>query len=184
MLFIRANTHFNIHTLSIQYHHLPICISTCPSMHTGPSGLLSMLMHKQPPSHHSGIPVLCALLEWPCWALPSSSPLAACCTSPNVAFLSIFALSPAEQACTTFVPSARACSPSYHVCPQISFLGQPLELLTCSAHHLWTAFHLTGPGAPLFLSPPISWPLCHFLSFHHPSANSFHICPPFCHLRL
>src|SRR5258705_7108879 len=42
MLFIRANTHFNIHTPSIQYHHLPICISTCPSMHTSPSGLLSI----------------------------------------------------------------------------------------------------------------------------------------------
>src|SRR5260370_10189626 len=41
------------------------------------------------------------------------------------------------------------------------------KLCTCSAHRLWTAFHLTGPGAPLFLSPPISWPLCHFLSFHH-----------------
>src|SRR5258708_15851059 len=37
----------------------------------------------------------------------------------------------------------------------------------CSTHCLWTAFCLTGPGAPLFLSPPISWPLCHFLSFHH-----------------
>src|SRR5258707_8701747 len=56
------------------------------------------------------------------------------------------------------------------------------KLCTCSTHCLWTAFHLTGPGAPLFLSPPISWPLCHFLSFHHhlptpspsahPSANS------------
>src|SRR6266436_9760349 len=41
MLFIRANIHFNICTPSVQYHH-PICISACPSMHTSPSGLLSI----------------------------------------------------------------------------------------------------------------------------------------------
>src|SRR5260221_7403543 len=58
MLFIRANTPFNICTLSIQYHHLPVCISACPSMHTSPSGLLSIFLPvdaqttTQPPLWH------------------------------------------------------------------------------------------------------------------------------------
>src|SRR5258708_38121430 len=47
----------------------------------------------------------------------------------------------------------------------------------CSTHCLWTAFRLAGRRAPLLLSPPISWPLGHFLSFHHQSANSIHIHP-------
>ena len=70
---------------------------------------------------HWSLEVLCALLEWPCWIL-SSSPLVACCTSPNVAiFIDFCVLSPAGQAHTTF-PSAMACSGD--------------------------SFHLSGPWAP------------------------------------
>src|SRR6266481_1764280 len=47
-------------------------------------------------------------------------------------------------------------------------LDKPSELRLVSVHHLWTTFYLTGPGALLFLPPPISWPLCHF-RFIHPS---------------
>src|SRR6266436_5551024 len=46
------------------------------------------------------------------------------------------------------------------------------KLHTCSTHHLGTAFHLTGPGASLFLSPPIS-DLCAISGpSTYPSANS------------
>src|SRR5260221_53314 len=57
---------------------------------------------------------------------------------------------------------------------------------TCSTQRLGTAFRLIGPGAPLFLSPPISCPVCHLRPTHlsvcqlwqlqtssvHPSDNS------------
>src|SRR5258705_1036313 len=72
MLFIRANTLFNIHTPSI---HLispsvlrPSDITFCPSsyLHVPACTLAPVpfypsfcqLMHKQPPGHHSGIPAL------------------------------------------------------------------------------------------------------------------------------
>src|SRR5258708_3946032 len=44
MLFIRANTHFNIHTLSIHLISPSTCLHICPSMHTSPSGLLSIFL--------------------------------------------------------------------------------------------------------------------------------------------
>src|SRR5260221_193270 len=50
----------------------------------------------------------------------------------------------------------------------LPFLDKPSELQLVSVHHLWTTFYLTGPGALLFLPPPISRPLCHF-RFIHPS---------------
>src|SRR5258708_25500562 len=134
MLFIRANTHFNIHTiLVIQYlsvHtsvtlHVPTCtlalalssfgwctiyVPTTPLPSTshliskGPltfmglsythglwwlcTSTLQRLSVSQPPdppsalaSWHRSPGVLCALLEWPCWALPPSAPLVACCIS-------------------------------------------------------------------------------------------------------
>src|SRR5258708_21448225 len=40
------------------------------------------------------------------------------------------------------------------------------KLHTCSTQRLGTAFHLTGPRAPLFLSPPISCPVCHLRPTH------------------
>src|SRR5258708_18329250 len=72
MLFIRANTHFNIHTLSIHlistsvlcpsditihpstYPHVPACTPAPVAFY--PS--FCQLMHKQPPGHYSGIPAL------------------------------------------------------------------------------------------------------------------------------
>src|SRR5258708_17600716 len=52
----------------------------------------------------------------------------------------------------------------------LPFLDKPSELRLVSVHHLWTTFYLTGPGAHLFLPPPISRPLCHF-QFIHPSVS-------------
>src|SRR5258708_10801009 len=119
MLFIRAHTHFNIHTtLPIRYHH-PIPLSVRPHIHLpartlAPVALIHLstgwctiyvpttpipstfvdfcarthfcgcahLLHqklpvRQPPdppptlaSWHWSPGVLCAPLEWPCWALP------------------------------------------------------------------------------------------------------------------
>src|SRR5258705_7768996 len=72
MLFIRANTHFNIHTPSIHlispsilrlsditihpsaYLHVPAC--TLAPVAFYPS--FCQLMHKQPPGHYSSIPAL------------------------------------------------------------------------------------------------------------------------------
>src|SRR5258708_11790981 len=127
MLFIRANTLFNIHTPSIHlispsilhpsditihpssYPHVPAC--TLAPVAFYPS--FCQLMHKQPPGHHSGIPAsvprraMCTT-GMPMLALPSSSPLVTCCMSPNAALSSIFALSPAEQACSPSVPCLSA----------------------------------------------------------------------------
>src|SRR5258708_6719594 len=132
MLFIRANTHFNICTiLVIQYlsvHtsitlHVPTCtpalvalssfgwctiyVPTTPLPSTSHpiskgsltfmglsythrlqqlyTSTLQRLLVSQPPnppsalgSWHQSLGVLCAPLEWPCWALPPSGPLVAC----------------------------------------------------------------------------------------------------------
>src|SRR5258705_2172500 len=128
-------------------------------------------------SLHWFLGVLCALLEWPCWALPSSSPLVACHTSPNVAFSSIFALSPAEQACTTFVPPARACSPSVP-CPSANFLF-------CTTFGTPYMFHSSPMDSILSdwaLSPiiPITTHLLAFVPFlvHPPTICQLHPHPP------
>src|SRR5258708_29590679 len=65
----------------------------------------------QPPHWHPkhwSLGVLCALLEWPCWALPSFTG----CMPSHISmwhFSSKITLSPAEQACTILSSSSRVC---------------------------------------------------------------------------
>src|SRR5258707_1394349 len=167
MLFIRANTLFNIHTPSIclispsvlrpsditirpsSYLYVPAC--TLAPVAFYPS--FCQLMHKQPPGHYSGIPALV--------------PGGAMCTA-GMAMLGSAFLQP-----TGYMLHVSKCSIVIDFCTKPCRAGLlTISVITvckfhfwakfriCSAHHLWTAFHLIGPGALLFLPQPISWPLC------------------------
>src|SRR5258705_2409176 len=122
MLFIRANTHFNIHTLSIHlistsvlcpsditihpstYPHVPACTPAPVAFY--PS--FCQLMHKQPPGHYSGIP---ALVPGGAMCTAGMAMLGSAFLQPTGCmlhiskcsiFINFHTKSPAEQACTTF----------------------------------------------------------------------------------
>src|SRR5258707_1972013 len=117
-------------------------------------------MHKQPPGHHSGIP---ASVPGGAMCTTGMAMLGSAFLQPTGCMLHISKCSIVIDFCT------KPCQAGLFSISAMSIRKFPFwdKLCTCSAHHLWTAFCLTGPRAPLFLSPPISWPLCHFLSFHH-----------------
>src|SRR5258708_1024252 len=103
-------------------------------------------MHKQPPSHHSGIP---ALVPGGAMCTTGMAMLGSAFLQPTGCMLHvskcsivinfIFALSPAEHAHTTFVPPARACSPSVP-CLSANFLFRTnsihVPLITYGQHSI------------------------------------------------
>src|SRR5258708_7476 len=163
MLFIRANTHFNIHTLSIclispsilhpsditihpsTYLHVPACTPAPVAFY--PS--FCQLMHKQPPGHHSGIP---ALVPGGAMCTAGMAMLGSAFLQPTGYMLHVSKCSIVIDFCT------KPCQAGLFSISAMSIRKFPFwdKLHTCSTHRLGTAFHLTGPGAPLFLSPPIS----------------------------
>src|SRR5258705_13972858 len=136
-------------------------------------------MHKQPPGHHSGI--------------PASVPGGAMCTT-GMAMLGSAFLQPTGymlhvSKCSIVIDfCTKPCQAGLFSISVMSVRKFPFwdKFRTCSTQHLGTAFRLIGPGAPLFLSPPISCPVCHLRPTHlsicqlrqlwtssiHPSDNS------------
>src|SRR6266436_6173930 len=193
MLFIRANTLFNIRTPSIclispsilcpsditihpsSYPYVPAC--TLAPVAFYPS--FCQLMHKQPPGHYSGIP---ALVPGGAMCTAGMAMLGSAFLQPTGYMLHVSKCSIVIDFCT------KPCRAGLFSISAMSVRKFPFwdKFRTCSTQRLGTAFRLIGPGAPLFLSPPISCPVCHLRPTHlsicqlrqlqtssvHPSDNS------------
>src|SRR6266436_8343718 len=136
-------------------------------------------MHKQPPGHYSGIPAL----------VPGGAMCTAGMAMLGSAFLQPTGYMPHVSKCSIVIDfCTKPCQAGLFSISAMSFRKFPFwdKFRTCSTQRLGTAFRLIGPGAPLFLSPPISCPVCHLRPTHlsicqlrqlwtpsvHPSDNS------------
>src|SRR5258708_8797199 len=164
MLFIRANTLFNIHTPSVHLISLSACPNICMPHHAHRPQwpfihLFCQLMHKQPPSHYSGIP---ALVPGGAMCTPGMAMLGSAFLQPTGYMLHVSKCSIVIDFCT------KPCRAGLFSISAMSVRKFPFwdKFRTCSTQCLGTAFCLFGPRAPLFLSPPISCPVCHLRPTH------------------
>src|SRR5260221_8364056 len=178
MLFIRANTLFNIRTPSIRlispsvlhpsditirpssYPYVPAC--TLAPVAFYPS--FCQLMHKQPPAHYSSIP---ALVPGGAMCTAGMAMLGSAFLQPTGYMLHVSKCSIVIDFCT------KPCRAGLFSISAMSVRKFPFwdKFHTCSTQRLGTAFRLIGPGAPLFLPQPIC------LSAYPPGCPPYQLCP-------
>src|SRR5260221_2074347 len=178
MLFIRANTLFNIRTPSIRlispsvlhpsditirpssYPYVPACTLALMAFYTS----FCQLSHKQPPGHYSGIP---ALIPGGAMFPSGMAMLGSAFLQPTGYMLHVSKCSIVIDFCT------KPCRAGLFSISAMSVRKFPFwdKFRTCSTQCLGTAFCLIGPRAPLFLPQPIC------LSAYPPGCPPYQLCP-------